>query len=1393
MAGKHDFLHGTEEAPDLLQAEVLQRNHVLATEAGELGSLEHVPAPEAALRELLKGRSDYQQPDIPVALAPYRLERVSLPTSLHGLPQAEELLPDDTRRYLQGEELMLKDGAIEDAPRPYWDPVLAKSQKHYKEFIRKLDSIGMLQYTQKPKNEVGIFFVYKSDRQRIRLIVDARSANVRFKDPPGVSLCSSEGFSRIECQLSEHARPGTQAFVDELQAMNIHIGLSDVKDCFHRLKQPRWLAEYFCLKPIRASWVNLGGTTLDGVALKDNDIVYPMPGSLCMGFSWSLFFAQKINEYQCSLTKSLTCSRIISDKGDPVVFSSPQSLDNLESSTRHYVYVDNLGILSPHEAVVHSSLQELDQHFGSSGLLLHPGEVSGDKTKALGTILDGKNLCSKITQERFHRVRQAIRGLLRRGRSTGQSLEVLIGHATFCGLNNRMLLAVFHTCYKFIRRHYFDPSTLWDSVRNELRAFAGLMIFLRSDWWRPWNDLVCCSDASTTGFGVCTSFWKREDVMSVGRVKERCRFKRSSSHSAREASLTSAGFVRDSVTGQWRAGEIDGTDYLEQSGWELVDNFPEVPARLLHKDLWVPRLWGKWSFEESILILEARAAAKALRRVAMSVFGNHVRQLFLFDNMSLVLALERSRSRQFGLLKRIRLFNSYCIARGIQPSFRWLPSELNNADEPSRYDTLEESKLLTGLIRDVSQTRASVEAAAGPTEPKQRLKVPSPETWKDECQPSNQNEDEGSQGQSFGEKVQTNHPSSQSSKAGRCPFGHEHQHQQDGQNLGLSVKQLRQQQRARDERHPKAAAGRKSQVPPQTLRGPLDGGEGARRPLPLGAKSSRLSHREDVPERTAELLGLHQTGCFQSRQPRAGGSVFGAAHESAVSRWAPSLQGGPSDCQLSTPLPSVQQSWGQAHSSCAQSTSGMAEAVPWKIQGALSFGYLDRPGLSHDWDGFQRYGNLHHDRPVYICPTIRTPEDEGLQLGAASDRLDRQLECPDLPRRTWRTVEDWRVRCECPVRLSLFELLDFKSPPGLQGTGPDTEPLAIQLQSVPVGLQEVRQPAGPRGDTVPCPAQWPVNRPGEASPVTAGGSEAGSMEVHQECSQVRKGSPTGAQLGAGEPEGKRLLPQLRVRLHGHRLRAQEASKYNLPRRNPKGLYIADLFSGNGGVSAACERLGFCAKEWDIRHGHQCDLTSRNILSVLKRDIKAGKILAVMLAPPCDSFSVARDRIKVIRSAASPWGLPFHLLTSHERSAIKRGNACFKSCRAIINLLDSYEIPWILENPFTSKCWYLPFVQNLVTCSHTHLVIADFCQYSRPWRKRTKFLCGNICSDDLHRLNHRCSGVRTCDRTGRPHFRLTGKGPGGKHWTAIAQAYPTQLCDALAHALTAHLHYNQIHY
>ena len=64
------------------------------------------------------------------------------------------------------------------------------------------------------------------------MIVDARSTNALFKDPRGVELCSSEEFSRIECEVSPGPRPGSPEILAELQPMNVHIGLSDVKGLF---------------------------------------------------------------------------------------------------------------------------------------------------------------------------------------------------------------------------------------------------------------------------------------------------------------------------------------------------------------------------------------------------------------------------------------------------------------------------------------------------------------------------------------------------------------------------------------------------------------------------------------------------------------------------------------------------------------------------------------------------------------------------------------------------------------------------------------------------------------------------------------------------------------------------------------------------------------------------------------------------------------------------------------------------------------------------------------------------------------------------------------------------------------------------------------------------------
>jgi hypothetical protein len=73
------------------------------------------------------------------------------------------------------------------------------------------------------------------------MIIDARPANRSFLDPPGISLATAETFAKFEVE------PVDGQFPD---GFNLFAGLSDVKDCFHRIKQPRWLAKHFCLLPI---------------------------------------------------------------------------------------------------------------------------------------------------------------------------------------------------------------------------------------------------------------------------------------------------------------------------------------------------------------------------------------------------------------------------------------------------------------------------------------------------------------------------------------------------------------------------------------------------------------------------------------------------------------------------------------------------------------------------------------------------------------------------------------------------------------------------------------------------------------------------------------------------------------------------------------------------------------------------------------------------------------------------------------------------------------------------------------------------------------------------------------------------------------------------------------
>ena len=84
--------------------------------------------------------------------------------------------------------------------------------------------------------------------------------------------------------------------------------------------------------------------------------------------------------------------------------------------------------------------------------------------------------------------------------------------------------------------------------------------------------------------------------------------------------------------------------------------------------------------------------------------------------------------------------------------------------------------------------------------------------------------------------------------------------------------------------------------------------------------------------------------------------------------------------------------------------------------------------------------------------------------------------------------------------------------------------------------------------------------------------------------------------------------------------------------------MLDLFAGRGGVGRAVGRRGVRVARWDTRESPLYDVTSPRNLCRIKRDIAQGRILCVMLAPPCSSWSTMRVISSAIRSAARPWGL-----------------------------------------------------------------------------------------------------------------------------------------------------------
>ena len=145
-----------------MQREVIDRLAFLSSEAGRLDADHTFTSEEAALGELLQGRSEYHL-DCNTTLASFSMERVSVPDSLVDCPCITSQLNEADLVYLKEPERMLhSQSELEEMSDPVtscMDPTLKHNKRAYHKFIKKLHDIGFWHFIYDPKEYVGVIFV----------------------------------------------------------------------------------------------------------------------------------------------------------------------------------------------------------------------------------------------------------------------------------------------------------------------------------------------------------------------------------------------------------------------------------------------------------------------------------------------------------------------------------------------------------------------------------------------------------------------------------------------------------------------------------------------------------------------------------------------------------------------------------------------------------------------------------------------------------------------------------------------------------------------------------------------------------------------------------------------------------------------------------------------------------------------------------------------------------------------------------------------------------------------------------------------------------------------------------------------------------------------------------
>jgi hypothetical protein len=555
-------------------------------------------------------------------------DRVALPAHA-GEVAVMDVLPDSLKAYYSEPGPSLRPtpepGSNEEKKleQKIGKPSVFASKSEYIRLLLRMLACGMITFTTKPKVVNGLFAVEKPDKSQ-RLILNAVFANKVFDDPPHVALPTPELFAKLVVP------PGNPKFF---------VAKSDLSDFFYRFAIPQWMIPYFALPPIISDEMGPQVVAEYGSGVE----VFPCLRVLAMGWSHSVLVAQSIHEHLLNTETKLCAAE---DR-----ISAGADLRLLVSRVLHAVYIDDVCFIGLERHLVEAALDEYLSVFQRRLLPAKPSKVvrpSAEGVEVLGVAIHGTDHTVGVLPEKMRLLCAATSTLLLQRCATGLEIARCVGRWTWAMLVARPSLSIFNAVYRFINTAQAIPFGIWRSVRRELWTAIRLAPLMFASLSIDWFHSVVACDASLTGQGVVAAAVDRitEPVVTEAASRAGVLFK---PDQRKEAELNSA-----LLTGQ--RGDLT---------WRTIVSAPFQRA-------------------EHINQLELRSVWTSLRWVVSSPHSINRRLLLLSDSQVAVGALTKGRSSAHALLARLRPTCALLLASGIQLSVRWIKSELNPADAPSR-------------------------------------------------------------------------------------------------------------------------------------------------------------------------------------------------------------------------------------------------------------------------------------------------------------------------------------------------------------------------------------------------------------------------------------------------------------------------------------------------------------------------------------------------------------------------------------------------------------------------------------------------------------------------------------------------------------------------------------